>query len=163
MTSPALQADGGLGHYQSDMLSGSLNDEFPMARVKIKLREPPAKPGNSTILQIIKYKIPKCLCAPQNHPAKQQLISSGTQIHPIHRIATFSSHAINPHVLQPGRNHSARHLNLILNIRLSLLIQPVLLARHSKVGHGQLPRDKALLEPRVPVDLLCSHRQPRRR
>lgn len=39
-----------------------------MARVKIKLHEPPAKPGNSAILQIIKYKISKCLCAPQNHP-----------------------------------------------------------------------------------------------
>lgn len=39
-----------------------------MARVKITLHEPPAKPGNSTILQIIKYKISTCLCAPQNHP-----------------------------------------------------------------------------------------------
>lgn len=51
--------------------------------------------------------------------------------------------------IQSIRNHTARQLNLISNIRLRLLIQPILLPRHLEVIHRLLMRNYTLLKVRV--------------
>lgn len=52
-------------------------------------------------------------------------------------------------LIQSLRNNTPRQLNLISNIRLRLLIQPILLPGHLEVIHRLLMRNNTLLEVRV--------------
>lgn len=57
---------------------------------------------------------------------------------------------INPHALPPPLHHAlARALGLVLQVRLNLCIQRVLLARHLEVERRLLIADDVLLQARV--------------